>query len=143
MVEQVHNEKACDEDKLIKILLSLAAKSHEAVFILDGLDECRPREWEKILGFFKQLLQTTDTNSTYKVFISSREDFSSLQQTLPCVGLSIHDTDVKEDIRDYVKKTVDGKVEERQLRVCTELAREIKEELINRAEGMYVSRVVI
>jgi hypothetical protein len=143
MVEQVHNE-ACDEDKLIKILLRLAAKSREAVFILDGLDECLPREWEKILSFFKRLLQTKVTDSTYRAFISSREDFSRLEQTLSCIGLSIHDTDVERDIRDYVEKTVDDKIKEKQLRVRNpELPGKIKKELIDGAKGMYVSRVVI
>ncbi|RYP64493.1 hypothetical protein DL771_008737 [Monosporascus sp. 5C6A] len=141
MVEEAYKEyrETFDEDELIQILLSLAANSRETFFILDGLDECRPDERKTMLDFFVQLLQATVPSSTYRVFISSREDFYRSQRILSCVGLPIHDTDLKSDITNYVVKTVDHRREKGQLNVRDEnLVCEIKDKLINGAEGMFL-----
>ena len=139
-VEGIEHRTSLDEDELIEILLNLAASSLETIFILDGLDECRPADVEKILDFFEQVLLTKVTDSTCRAFISSREDSNRLERLSSCcTGLALRDADVEKDILDYVDNTVDDKIKTKQLKVRDpSLTSEIKKKLFDGAEGMYV-----
>jgi len=138
-VEGIEHRTSLDENELIEILLKLAASSLETIFILDGLDECRPADGGKILDFFEQLLLTEVANSTCRAFISSREDSNVLERLSSCIGLALRDADVEKDIWDYVDNTVDDKIKKKQLKVRDpNLTSEIKKKLFDGAEGMYV-----
>jgi hypothetical protein len=140
VVEGIEHRTSLDENELIEILLNLAASSLETIFILDGLDECRPADGEKILDFFKQLLLTKVANSTCRIFISSREDSNGFERLSSCcIGLALRDADVEKDIWGYVDNTVDDKIIKKQLQVRDpNLTSEIKKKLFDGAEGMYV-----
>jgi hypothetical protein len=140
VVEGIEHRTSLDENELIEILLNLTTSSLETIFILDGLDECRPADGEKILHFFEQVLLTKVADSTCRAFISSREDSNGLERLSSCyTGLALCDTDVEKDIWDYVDNTVDDKIKTKQLKVRDpNLTSEIKKKLFDGAEGMYV-----
>jgi hypothetical protein len=141
-VDRIEHRTSLDENELIEILLDLAASSLETIFILDGLDECRPADGEKILHFFEQVLLTVTkvANSTCRAFISSREDSNGLERLSSCyTRLALRDADVEKDIWDYVDNTVDDKIKMNQLKVRDpNLTSEIRKKLFDGAEGMYV-----
>ena len=145
-VQQAHDERrGCfDIGELTELLLDFAANSLETYFILDGLDECVPAEREKVFSFFKRLLQGKATSSTCRVLISSRDEVNVIQEIPSCTRLPIRDTDIKEDICEYVCNTVDDLLQTRKLKVRDDsLIADIKEKLINGAQGMYVFKILI
>jgi hypothetical protein len=125
---------------LIELLLAFAANSLETYFILDGLDECAPEERGKVFSFIERLLERKVTGSTYRILISSRDEVNVSQEIPSCIRLPIHDRDMKGDICEYVCNTVDDLLQKRRLKVRDDsLIADIKERLINGAQGMYVS----
>ena len=138
-MDQVQDEdrSSFDVDELVDILLDFAAKSLETFFILDGLDECEPKDRGEILKIFEQLLNANNPRSLCKVLISSREDINVSRAIPRCFQLSICATHTSSDIRGYVNSVINERVSTKEIIVRdASLVAEIKEMLTNGAQGM-------
>jgi hypothetical protein len=143
-LEQAHRLgwESFDPAELSSFILDLIKTLSETFLILDGLDECDPKERRDILKCVTNSLKRPDPKWVCKFLVASREEVN-LQRLVPnCLHISINDTNIYSDIRSFVDRTVDSRVEERSLIATPSLVNEIKQKLIEDAKGMYVLSIL-
>ena len=119
-------------------LLCLAIQQNPLTFIvIDGLDECEKASRKVVLDLLHRLQEIK--NSTVKLFISCRQEDQILRsyEGVPMVEMTA--SSLKGDIQLYVADSVSSRMESGELRVRDpDLAQEIMDELVNKAQGMFL-----
>jgi hypothetical protein len=139
-LEQAHRLgwKSFDPIELCSFLLDLINSLSETFLILDGLDECDPKERRDILKFVTSSLKRPGSKRICKFLVASREEVNMRHWVPNCFQISINDKNIHSDICSFVDRTVDNKLEEESLVATPSLVNEIKKRLIEGAKGMYV-----
>jgi len=123
-------QRMLGEDALVDLTASFA----EALFFVDGLDECEHNDIKEILKFTRQLCTSHPSS---KIFIASRKDVD-IQSSIPsCIEVKVTGTKHTEDIARYIEQTVDDRNAVTRLVSDPGLVRDIKDKLIHGAENMY------
>ena len=129
---------SCDSAELCSILLDLIGSLSETFLILDGLDECDPKEWRVVLKFVASSLKQLDPKRICKLLVASREEVNMRHWVPNCYHIYIDDGNIHSDICSFVDRTVNNKLDERSLIATPSLANDIKQKLIEGAKGMCV-----
>lgn len=102
------------------------------IFLVDGLDECNREETLDVLKGFRQLLKFPSC----KVFISCREEVKVLRGIPGSIRIWITAEDTKADIAAYLDEEIRMKQCDRPISDNQVVIDHIKQELLNKAEGM-------
>jgi nucleoside-triphosphatase THEP1 len=120
-----------------EIILELL-EDNPATIVIDGLDECDPARRQDLLNALRKIIK--DSNSIFKVFVSSRDDHDLVHRLSQTPNLYIHATDNEKDIRRFVKWRLDEAIDKERL-LCGKVSRNLRdiivEELIKKARGMF------
>jgi hypothetical protein len=127
-----------DPAELCSILLDLIIPLSETFLILDGLDECDPKERRDILKLIASSPKRLGPKRICKFFVASREEVNVRHWVPNCYYISINDKNIYSDICSFVDRTVDNKIEEGSLMATSSLVNDIKQKLIEGAKGMCV-----
>ncbi|KAL9013111.1 MAG: hypothetical protein Q9173_002171 [Seirophora scorigena] len=126
-----------DVSDLIDLVCLAIEQTSCTVVIVDGLDECEKNSRKEILNFFNRL-QRIDT-SIIKAFVSCRQEDQLLRslQGVPIIHMT--SSTLEDDIRLFVAASVNSRITNGELRVRDpNLAKEITDELVNKAHGMFL-----
>ncbi|KAK2793669.1 hypothetical protein FQN51_001181 [Onygenales sp. PD_10] len=120
------------EEITSKIFIPLTKRLPDITYAVDGLDECKPMEVQKVLKTFRQVIALKGS----RVFISGR-DCLDVEHSIPgSIRISIADEDNSEDINNFINWKIEEKMLERQLTEDESVLQEIKNELNKRADRM-------
>lgn len=108
----------------------------KVIVVLDALDESV--EEEAFINGFKELLLSSQSDTTVQILVTSRNDLNIERLILPLVtwGLSLMDAMVQ-DIGTYITAEIDDRVRSRRLKLRDpSLAKQISETLVRQADGL-------
>ncbi|KAL9050613.1 MAG: hypothetical protein Q9206_005021 [Seirophora lacunosa] len=126
-----------DVNDLIDLVCLTIEQTSCTVVIVDGLDECEKNSRKEILNFFNRL-QRIDT-SIIKTFVSCRQEDQLLRSLHGVPIVQMTSSALEEDIRLFVAASVNARITNGELRVRDpNLAKEIMDELVNKAHGMFL-----
>ena len=124
-------------DQLFQILISAAQLPDITYFIIDGLDECSDNDKRRLLLYINNLLRIHDK---IKVLVSSRNEVEISLSLESFYKVSLDTPTTCSDIEAFVEAKLKDKVEEGSLILeNSSMIGEIKETLVLKSEGMYVS----
>lgn len=118
---------------LIKVM---SLHFRKVIVVLDALDESI--EEEAFINGFKELLLSSQGDSTVQILVTSRNDLNIERLILPLVtwGLSLMDAMV-EDIGTYITAEIEDRVRSRRLKLRDpSLGKQISETLVRQADGL-------
>jgi hypothetical protein len=125
------------EDQLFQILIPAAKLPDITFFIVDGLDECNDHDKRRLLLLLKHLLGIRDR---IKVLVSSRNEVEISQSLGSFYKISLDTPTTCSEIEAFVEAKLKDKVEQGILILGNlSMIGEIKETLVLKSEGMYVS----
>ncbi|KAL9035547.1 MAG: hypothetical protein Q9180_004806, partial [Flavoplaca navasiana] len=119
-------------------LLCVAIRRFPLAFIvIDGLDECEKASRKVVLDLLHRLQKPE--KSTVKTFISCRQEDQILRSFEGVLMVQMTASALKDDIQLFVADSVSSRIESGELRVRNpDLAQEITDELVNKAQGMFL-----
>ena len=120
----------------VTFMLQIAEKSSPTI-VIDALDECTPSTRHELLNALERMVQKS--GNVVKIFASSREDSDIKRRMSSKLHVLIGATENRDDIRSFIDHAIDRAIEEKSLLegdVNDKLAREIKDALLERANGM-------
>jgi hypothetical protein len=125
------------EEQLFQLLIPTAILPDITFFIVDGLDECNDNDTRRLLLHLKNLLGIRDR---IKVLVSSRNEVEISQSLESFYKISLDTPTTSLDIEAFVEAMLKEKVEQGSLILGnSSTIGEIKETLVLKSEGMYVS----
>jgi hypothetical protein len=131
-----------DFDDLAEIFSSLLAYMPKTIYIVDGLDELKEKEAERVLRVVRQLFGAKGEGHGSRILIFSRDQvapYLDVARFIPGTAyISTSTKGVTKDIQLYVESIIDDKMSRRELTSNLILAKEIKQTLLEKASGMYV-----
>jgi hypothetical protein len=129
-----------DFDDLAEIFSGLFAYTPETIYIVDGLDELKKREVERILRVVRQVFGGKSKPHGSRILIFSRDQIAPyLNVTRFISGTAYISTSLKnvtKDIQLYVENIIDYKMSCHELTSDVTLTKEIKQTLVDKASGM-------
>lgn len=135
-----HGSEAAKIDmQSCKRLISRLVIQKKVFIIVDALDECDPLRRHEPMKLFESMLVWTDT--TIKLFISSRDDSDIVKRLRVCPDIPIRKDDNTEDIRRFIREKLDEYIDDGRLlegNISDDLKREITSDLEAGAQGMCV-----
>ncbi|KAL8877750.1 MAG: hypothetical protein Q9192_008608 [Flavoplaca navasiana] len=119
-------------------LLWLAIQQNPLTFIvIDGLDECEKVSRKVVMDLLHRLQKPE--NSTVKSLISCRKEDRILRSFEGVLMVEMTASSLKDDIQLFVADSVSSRVQSGELRIRDpDLAKEITDELVNKAQGMFL-----
>lgn len=127
--------RVATEKELCTLLLD-ATQNYSTVYVLiDGLDECKRKDLDKILPMLSQLLRSM--RPLIKIALFSREEsmIANALKNYPRVRVS--SDKISLDLSTFIKEAVESKIESGQLCISEpQLKNEVIDALINGAQGM-------
>ena len=129
-----HSRKCLLPHELTKVLLELLPSFDKAVFFVDGLDECDPKESDQLLRSLEGLLRSR--SATLKIFVASREGMDVSQYLPGCLHVSVSGENIASDIRLYVEEAVAGNIVNKGLTSTPSVIQDIKSSLVKGSQGM-------
>jgi len=125
-------------EQLFQILASSAQLPDITYFIVDGLDECSDNDKRRLLLYLKRLLGIRER---IKVLVSSRNEAEISRSLELFYKVSLDTPRTCSDIEIFVADKLQTKVEEGGLILqSSSMIDEIKETLVRKFDGMYVSQ---
>jgi hypothetical protein len=121
--------KSLSQQELTDILLELLPSFDKAVFFVDGLDECAREDSDQVLHSLKRLLCDTKL----RIFVASGEEMEVNRYLPGCLRVSVSETNIEPDIREYVEKAV---AINQRLTNTPSVIEDIKKSLIDGSRGM-------
>ena len=103
-----------------------------ATYVVDGLDECEPREISKVLKIFSGLA----LQGGVRLLISGRESLDVIRAISSFIMVSVPEEHAREDVRKFVNWKIEEKMQERQLTENSGVLEEVKMTLIDKADRM-------
>lgn len=128
-----------DVDDLEPLFGEIVASSPRHFIILDGVDECSKSETDVLLDVFARAYSASSNN--LKLFIASRDSLDSdLHSRFEIFRhISMKNSEVQLDIQTYIEETITEKFKNNHLVLGRgELLFEIRDILVEKADGMYV-----
>jgi hypothetical protein len=129
---------------LAEIFSSLLAYAPKTIYIVDGLDELKEKEAERVLRVVRQLFDGKCQGHDSRILIFSRDQvapYLDVTRFIPDTAyISTSMKSVTKDIQLYIESIIDDKMSRRELTSNLILAKEIKQTLLEKASGMYVMR---
>ena len=122
------------------IIIELAKHRLLTTIVIDALDECNPKERDKLLDALSKILK--DSIGLVKIFVSSWDDGDIVCFLADCVNLEIEANKNQEDIVRFVNSEVDSLIRSKRLlfgKVTEALKQQIIEVLSDKAGGTSVS----
>ena len=128
-----------DVEELGPVLEEVAAASKTHFIVIDAIDECEKIDQDALLVILRKL--TESSRITVKIFLASRESISI--EINKCFKSYYHRTmncqEAQKDIDTYIEDSINEKLNTRTLVVGQkELIVDIRNALVNNAQGMYV-----
>lgn len=120
--------------ELTNILLELLPSFDKAIFFVDGLDECAPKESDQVLHSLERLLR--DRSAKLKIFVASRKEIDVGRYLSGCMHISVSEENIASDIRLYVEKAVAINIVTKGLTSTPSVIQDIKTSLIKGSQGM-------
>lgn len=131
-------EATIESSKTLRDLVTIAMDHQRRLFfILDGLDECDPKEGKKILSWILHLVGPGDESNHSRLLVVSRDegDFDKRLSKAPCIILQ--DTAAHtHEIRAFTSRKL-TKIQKK-FELSKQEATEIGEKVISGAEGKYI-----
>jgi len=103
-----------------------------ATFLVDGLDECGRQATLDIMKGFRQLLMFPSC----RVFMSCREEVNVLRGVPGSVRIWITAEHTKADMKVFLDKEITERQYDRPISDNQEVLQRVKQELLNKADGM-------
>ncbi|KAL8868513.1 MAG: hypothetical protein Q9174_004942 [Haloplaca sp. 1 TL-2023] len=119
-------------------LVSMALKTCPLTYlILDGLDECDKGARKEVLKLLDRLRDVG--RSTIKVLITCRQEDQLLRSLLEVPKIQLTSSALNDDIRLFVAAAVQSRIHSNDLTIQDpNLAKEITDELVSKADGMFL-----
>jgi hypothetical protein len=127
------------EEVVDELIIPLLAITGQSTFIVDGLDECSAVEAREVLAVFKRLI----TLSSIRAFIACREDIDVIRVIQGSVRLRITPENNKEDMELFIEHQLETMQSYRRICDNGDMLANIKEELLKRADRMYVALIPV
>ncbi|KAK8014806.1 hypothetical protein PG990_008102 [Apiospora arundinis] len=127
-----------DQSEIIELLLRLMAAPKKAYIFIDGIDECSKEDRREL---FKALSMLVTASENIRLYLSSRESIGHEVKAcfLGFEHISLDCQATRTDIANYITNTIDEKLQQGELKIGDgELVDEIKNALVNGAQGMYL-----
>lgn len=129
-----------DFDDLAEIFSSLFEYTPKTIYIVDGLDEFKEREVERVLLVVRKVFGGKSELHGSRILIFSRDQIASYLNVTRFVPGTIHIStslkDVTKDIQLYIEHQIEDKMSCRELTNDISLMKEIKQTLLEKASGM-------
>ncbi|KAK6511002.1 hypothetical protein TWF506_010088 [Arthrobotrys conoides] len=123
--------------EVVKTLQQLLEKSDPCYLVFDGIDECGESDKYQLLQLFEQLLQLNP--GKVKILVSSRHSAdvsrSIVKEQVQEINIVKH---VGPDIEKYIEAELHERIRNRRLIVTSEMLKEIRIALTEKAEGMFL-----
>jgi hypothetical protein len=126
------------EEIIDEIFVPLSELLPSTTYVVDGLDECEPKEIRKVLQTFQKMM----SQHGIRVFISGREALDVTNSISNSVAIVISDEDNREDICRFIEWRIGEKTRERQLTEKESVLQDIKNELNEKADRMLVQHLL-
>lgn len=131
------NAHTLDVNDLIDLIYMAIKRTSLTFVIIDGLDECEKTPRKAILSLLNRL-QGIDS-SIIKIFISCRQEDQMLRSLQGIPMIQMTSSALEGDIRLFVAESVNSRITSGELRLRDpNLAKEITDELVNKAHGMFL-----
>ena len=140
-------KKRADFEELSDLFLDLTPHLHDAVYLVDGLDEMIQPESAQVMSILRHLADSMVSGTQARLFLSSRDDLApgiDVEEEIPdLLHITISAAKVEKDIELYIDTRIKQKSRSfRKLTIDTELTKMIKTGLYEGAQGMYVSILI-
>ena len=115
-----------------EIFLPLTQLMSSVTFLVDGLDECEPKEVVAVLDTFSTVIK----QPRIKVFISGREVLNVTNAIPVSIRINISADENRDDLRRFIDFRITKKMHVRKITGSTELLSQIKATLYQEAKQM-------
>lgn len=105
-------------------------------YVVDGLDECKPEEAQKVLKIFRKI-----TPHGPSFFVSGRESLGVANSIPGSIVICISEEGSRKDIRKFIEWKIEEKMRERQLTESESVLQDIKNKLNGKADCMSVQHL--
>jgi len=137
------NPEKLMRDETVEVILALL-ESNPATIIIDALDECDSARRQDLLLDIQRIIR--ESASLVKFFVSSRDDHDIVCRLANSPNLYINVKDNSKDIECFVHSEVTKAIDYEKL-ICGNVSNDLKdhiiETLISKAEGMWVSGILL
>jgi hypothetical protein len=127
------------EEVIDEIFVPLCNLLPSTTYVVDGLDECEPKETQKILQTFQKMVSQHGT----RIFISGREALDVTNSVSNSTAIVISDEDNREDICRFIEWKIGEKMRERRLTEKESVLEDIKNKLNEKADRMSVQHLLL
>lgn len=132
------NSRSLTFKEMSSLVCSAINLNSAVTMVLDGLDECEKEVKEQMIAFLECL--TNPRSTVVKLFVSCREEDNILRSLTKFSRIHVTSAASEDDIVSYISGSVRSRIEAGQLRLRNpELEQEIVSELVDKANGMWVS----
>ena len=127
--------RALDCEDIVKAFLSLPGRPYKFILVVDGLDECDPRELKLLLRSLKTLVR--DSVHNFSVFCTCRNDLVESISAILLPRWNINMAGQDQEMGHYIRKALENHIEDGDIVLENpQLALHIYNELLIGANGM-------